>query len=708
MRILQILPELNVGGVETGVVDLARHLVRQGHHVVVVSHGGSLVPELTAAGAVHHALPVHEKSPWTMLRLVPRLTRLLREEHIDLVHARSRVPAWIAWAACRRAGVTFLTTCHGYYSRHPTSRVMGWGKLVIVPSHVIGRHMMDAFRVPLSRIRLIPRGVRLERLTYQAPVAKPNGDYVVGIVGRLTPIKGHAVFLRALARVARQFPQVRAVVVGDAPEDRPQYRTALERLTRQLGLERRVEFLGTRQDVPDLLRRMDLLAMPSRSAEAFGRAVIEAQAAGVPVVASRVGGIVDIIEDRLTGLLAPPEEPVALAEAMASLLADRDLAARLAEAARAKVEQHFSIERMAALTLAAYREAFHSHRILVTKLGAAGDVVLAAPSLRAIRQAFPQAWIAVLVGLECREILQRCPHLDEMLVYDRRGKDRGWWGLWRLGRRLRACAFDLTIDLQNNRATHWLACISGAPKRYGYGGRPWSRLLTHCAKLPADPTPPVEHQFRVLRLAGIAASDGRLELWPGASDEERVARWLAAQWVGPQQPLVALHPGGSPAWPTKRWLPDRWAKLCDALGASNVRVVLTGSAAELPLGRRIAALTRAKPILAMGQTTLVQLACLLRRCQALVTSDSAPLHVAAAVGTPVTALFGPTDPRRHSPPAQQLTVLRKDLPCSPCYGRHCRILTHACMKQITVEEVLAAARAHLAAAHRAAPVEAAR
>ena len=697
MRILQILPELHVGGVETGVVDLARTLVRQGHHVVVVSNGGSLVPELTASGAVHHPLPVHRKSPWVMWRLIPRLARLLREERIDLVHARSRAPAWIAWAACRRTGTTFVTTCHGYYSRHPASRVMGWGKLVIVPSHVIGRHMVDHFGVPLSRIRLIPRGVRLDRLTYRAPLAKPNGDYAVGIIGRITPIKGHAVLLRALARVARQMPQVRALIVGDAPANRPQYRVELERLARQLGLERRIEFLGTRQDVPELLQQLDLLVMPSVSAEAFGRSVAEAQASGVPVIATRVGGLIEMVEHHRTGLVVPPDDPVALGDAMATLLADRQLALRLAEAARAQIEARFSVEQMTALTLQVYHEAFHSHRVLVTKIGAVGDVILATPSVRAIRRTLPQAWIAVLVGLDCRDVWQRCPYINEIIVYDRRGKDRGWWSLWRLGRRLRSYAFDVTIDLQNNRASHMLTYLSRAPKRCGFGGRPWSHLLTHRAPLPAGPTPPVEHQGHVLRLAGITTADDRLELWPGPSDEEQMGRWLQSQWVGPQQVLVALHPGGSAAWPTKRWLLDRWAKLCDALAQLNVRVVLTGTASEQPLGLRVAALTRAKPIMAMGQTSLLELACLLRRCRALVTSDSAPLHVAAAVQTPAIAFFGPTDPRRHAPPARRLTVLRKDLPCSPCYGRRCKILTHACMKQITVEEVVAAVQAYLAA-----------
>src|SRR3989339_141298 len=118
MKILQVLPEMNVGGVERGTLDLAKYISAHGHQSVVVSNGGSLVPLLEAQGTKHYTLPVHRKNLWTMVECMNALEKIIREEKIDIVHARSRVPAWIAYAACRRTGVDFLTTCHGYYSRN--------------------------------------------------------------------------------------------------------------------------------------------------------------------------------------------------------------------------------------------------------------------------------------------------------------------------------------------------------------------------------------------------------------------------------------------------------------------------------------------------------------------------------------------------------------------------------------------------------------
>jgi glycosyltransferase involved in cell wall biosynthesis len=206
MNILQILPELNVGGVETGTVDLAKYLLSQGHKSVVVSHGGALVAQLESQGSRHYVLPVHKKNLFTMIHCVKKLIDIIRSEKIDIVHARSRVPAWIAFFACRYTEAHFLTTCHGYYSQHLFSRVMGWGKLVIAISDVIGRHMVQDFDTPGENIRVIPRSVDTQRFNLPRPPKEKNDPFIITMIGRITPLKGHPYFLRAMAQVVRHGP----------------------------------------------------------------------------------------------------------------------------------------------------------------------------------------------------------------------------------------------------------------------------------------------------------------------------------------------------------------------------------------------------------------------------------------------------------------------------------------------------------------------
>jgi len=688
MNILQIVPELRSGGVERGTVDFAKYLLAQGHRSIIVSNGGPLVNTLLDSGVVHYTLPVHKKSIFAILKCARSLAAIIRKEGIEIVHARSRVPAWIALLACRRERIPFLTTCHGVYNTHLTSRVMGWGKLVITISHAVSLHMKERFKVPHQRLRLIHRGVNLDEFTMKPISAAPRKEsFTVGIVGRITPIKGHPVLLKAMARVTRLFPQARLVIVGQSP--RPRYMEELAMLARRLGIQEQVEFLGTRYDVAELLKKVDLLVAPAVGEEAFGRVIIEAGACGVPVIASRIGGIVDILEHGKDGLLVPAGDVVALAEAIAEIIRDPEASGRMAIALRAKVEGTFSDKQMFESTVAVYHEAIQRKKILVVKLSALGDVILSIPSFRAIRKKFPNASITALVEQPSRQVLRNCPHLDDVVTFD--GGTRGWtkWRrLFRLGKFLTDEQFDISIDLQNNRSSHMISYLCGAHTRIGYANGKFSFLLNSKVKDPGLPLSPVEHQFQSLKLLGFSEIDRKLELWTRPEDDERVARYLRDNWVREEQLLVGINPGSSAAWPTKQWPFERFAELCDALSKRNIRVVLTGDASTTALAQDILALCKSKPINAVGRTSVSELIALIRRCGVYVTSDSAPMHIAAAVGTPFVAIFGPTDPRRHvAVPEQKHAVIRKDLKCSPCYLRACPI-GHPCMKKITKDEIL--------------------
>jgi len=380
--VLQVLPSLVGGGVERGTVEVAAALVEAGWTALVASSGGPMVRELDRVGAQHIALPLQSKRPLTMYRNAARLATVIREHGVELVHARSRAPAWSAMLAARRTGVHFVTTVHGTYSlgapfKRLYNSVMTRGERVIAISEFIRGYILDNYRnVDPSVIRVIHRGVNTEIFDPEKVSAArviqlaeqwrlPDGVPVVMLPGRLTRWKGHHVLLEALTLLGDR--QVRCLIVGDGREG---YRRELEALVRKLGLESTVHLVGACRDMAAAYKIADVVVSASIEPEAFGRVVAEAQAIGTPVIAPAHGAAPEIIEENVTGWLIPPRDPAALARALEESLA-LDTAAREALAGRAiaRMRDRFSKAKMCAATLNVYRELLHRTPVVPGVLG---------------------------------------------------------------------------------------------------------------------------------------------------------------------------------------------------------------------------------------------------------------------------------------------------------------------------------------------------
>ncbi|MFH1460251.1 MAG: glycosyltransferase [Candidatus Omnitrophota bacterium] len=688
MNILQILPELKSGGVERGTIDLADALVSQGHQSVVVSAGGRLVEQLQTIGSKHYRLNVHKKSLFSVINCTIKLIRIIKKEKIDIVHARSRVPAWIGFLACFFTQTKFITTCHGYYSKHFFSRVMGWGKIVIVISQIIGRHMIEDFNVSREKIRLIYRGVDLKDFIFRGlnsvkEKSKNNKkEKVIGIIGRISPIKGHVHFLKAIPIITSQISNLKAVIIGEAPLNRQEYVDELKALTQQLNIEKIVEFMGNVSDIPTVLKKMDLLIMATTTQEAFGRVVIEAGAVGVPVVATRVGGVVEIIDHEKDGLLVESANPHELAQAAIRILKDENLSQQFIKNLREKVVSKFSLNSLVTKTISLYNELIEKEKILVIKLGALGDVILISAALKAIRKRFPQAYIEVLVFNEFKEVLQTCPDIDNLVILNRRGFSE----IIRKAYLILKKEYDISIDFQNNNLSHLLAFIGRIKKRFGFKNRKMGFLLNKGILDINQNCSPIEHQFQVLKQLGIDSGEKTLTMWLRDQDRINAGEYLARNWYNSEQLLIGINALASQRWQTKVWQAQNYAKIADMISEKfNARIIFTGMQKDRSLIHEIIALTSCKPINAAGDTSLMQLAAIIERMHVLLTVDSAPMHMAAALKTPFVALFGPTDPTRHLPYLKKSVLIRKDISCSPCYKARC--FRKNCMYEITVNEV---------------------
>jgi glycosyltransferase involved in cell wall biosynthesis len=368
--VLQVLPALESGGVERGTVEIVTALSARGWTALVASAGGRLVPAVTAAGGRHIALPLTTKSPLAIWRNAARLAQIIRAERVSLVHARSRAPAWSAWLAARRTGVPFVTTYHGAYGdegfgKRRYNSVMAKGVRVIVASRFIADLVRKQHGVVEERLRLIPRGIdtavfdppavgstRVARLAAAWKVAE--GTEVVLLPARLSRWKGQDTLIAALQMLAR--PDLRCVLLGDEA-GREGYAETLRDLASKAGVRAQLVFAGHCDDVPAALLLAKVVVSPSTQPEAFGRAVIEAQAMARLVIATNHGGAAETVQDGETGLLVPPGDAAALAEAIGRAL-DMPEPARRAIGVRARraVRQLYTVDALQASTVAVYEE----------------------------------------------------------------------------------------------------------------------------------------------------------------------------------------------------------------------------------------------------------------------------------------------------------------------------------------------------------------
>ncbi|MBI1778201.1 MAG: glycosyltransferase family 4 protein [Proteobacteria bacterium] len=372
--ILQVLPSLTTGGVERGTVDVAHALMRAGCQAIVASSGGTMVRELERAGATHMTLPVDSKNPWRMRANIEALSELILRHEVDLVHARSRAPAWSAYFAAKRTQRPFITTFHGTYGAgNPLKRlynsVMTRGDRVIAISRFIARHLTETYGTDPKRIRVIPRGVdflsfapeqvKPERIsTLSRTWRLPDGVPLVLLPGRLTRWKGQTVLIEALAELQRS--DLVCVIAG-SEQGRAAYRRELEALIQARGLASQVRLVGECRDMPAAYMLADVVVSASTEPEAFGRVVAEAQAMGRPVVATDHGGSLETLLPGETGWLVKPRDASGLAHALATALGlGVDARRSLSERAIANARQNFSKEVMCRDTLKVYAEVLQS------------------------------------------------------------------------------------------------------------------------------------------------------------------------------------------------------------------------------------------------------------------------------------------------------------------------------------------------------------
>jgi heptosyltransferase-2 len=341
-------------------------------------------------------------------------------------------------------------------------------------------------------------------------------------------------------------------------------------------------------------------------------------------------------------------------------------------------------------------------RILVRGTNWLGDAVLTIPALQALRSGFPHARIALLLKPAVAELFQHHPAVDEIILYRDPGPHAGLGGKLALARQLSRGRYDLAVLFQNAFEAAAITALAGIPNRYGYATDGRWFLLTH--RVPMTPGLRRRHQaeyyLELLRPLGIPIDPVPPTLRTTPEEDAAAGVLLSERGVTPGRTLIGLNPG-STYGAAKRWIPERYAEVADRLAAEHDgHVLIFGGRGEEPLGAAIAGMMRSPVTVLSGRTTVRQLVALIKPCRLFLTNDTGPMHIAAALGVPLVAIYGPTDPVTTAPFGKGHELIRKPVDCSPCLLRECPI-DHRCMQGITVDMVYEAAAKQLAGLSRA-------
>ena len=311
MRIVQVIPELNEGGVERGVVELNREFVKLGIESYIISNGGKLVNQIVQDGGNHIIFDVCSKNIFTSFSRIRGLKKILKDLKPDIIHVRSRVPAWLVHFVNKSLKIKVVSTVHGFNSVGFYSSIMQKSDAVICVSNSIKEYIQKHYNTPENKITVIPRGIDLELFNpknidndfienFKKEFNLEN-KFIISSVGRVTQLKDYETFIKAILIVKNEIPNVKALIVGGVRSDKEDYLNSLKNLIKELNLEDNIIFTGSQSKIEQIYASSDVVISSSKKPESFGRAVAEAICMNKPVIATNHGGVKDIIIENVNG-----------------------------------------------------------------------------------------------------------------------------------------------------------------------------------------------------------------------------------------------------------------------------------------------------------------------------------------------------------------------------------------------------------------------
>jgi len=668
MNILHIISSGDSYDAVHSALDLSRCLNKNNHKSIIASSLEGRILEGIDADLKYYEIFQSNNNIRDLFVAYNVLKKIINENKIDILHMHSASGIWPIFLLCRNTHIRLAVSCYDFFPKGILSQWLILADRIFVHNQAVGKQLIGNFGLSKDKVKFISPGIDIDNFKFQGVDERPKTDFTIGVIPSLLPEAGYEYFLKAMVKVVRIIPYINVSVLIHPLHQRKNIKEDLGFWTRRLGLANYVKFVDVSNFDMKFLTKFNLLICAPVAESSLTRAILEAQAYGVPVIASHVAGASQFISDGKTGILVSSKDHASLAGAIINVLKEFSFAREIGLAARREAEDKYHIAKNIGGFIDAYKELENKKKILIVNLGNANNVISTIPALSLLRKNIPDAEVDVLMLPALRCILQRCPDVNELIVYEGNYGKKFLSGFLKIVRLLIERKYDVVFDFSNSFMSQALCFLSLASQRYGYRNRFLHFLINNHIERPNSAVDLVKDKLFMLSLLGINSKGYKLELWPSREDADFVEEFFQDNWIGGER-VVCIDISSKKAFFKDVKMVQCLAYLCNNLVKQHMRVIVIGSKESLKAEDELSKRTNPKSVAFINDISCNQLACFMKRAHLYISFHYDFIYIALTVKTPSLVVSLDKDISKFSHLKDVVVLTTKDFPLNKRMAR---------------------------------------
>jgi len=625
MKVLHIILERKAVEKLRQVFELVKFLEKNDCYCRIVC------PEFETKDFEKDIVKIDYLSQNSIYKIFKTAERIIQSEEIDVIHVHCCLGAWLAFWLCQKYKKKFIQTCYDFYPQNNIFYYsLNLSKRIIVHRYILGSYFTDVLGIDFQKVQFIPELLDASNIKFESFDSRSKTDFIIGMVSPNFLEKEYEIFLMAMAKVVRIIPNLKIRIIRYLGDDEHSFVESITNLIRQFGLNNFVQISDFLYPIERVFSDLNLLVSPLIKENAHTRYILEAQARGIVVIGSMIGGISEFIQNRKNGLLVSPGDSAELANTIVNSLKDYALLRNIAIESRKGIEQNFDINKNIGKVIEQYQQVKKRNNILVLVTGNSDCVTASMGCFYLLRKRFPDSYISCLLDSKYRKLFEGYSYIDQVTVIE---QDRlfvflEWFKLLRI---IFKRNFDFLVDLTDSNWTRLFSFFSMIPIRcvsklnFGFLRNFRRRDIKEEKSL-------LERNYRILSLLGIKDRIDS-EFWNSFFKQDFIKKFFEENWLSGSR-LIGIDISGIEDYFWKNKITENVAFLCDRLAKRHARVVVASLAKNRNIEYTMKRLVKSKPVIVLGEFSIIQMISLLKKFDAYYSFSQENLDIAKSIGVP--------------------------------------------------------------------------